>query len=160
MIHSLPSPTGLQILFNPNSGVRTSQGSFYMGMYLSCEPTAEEHENGLNGQWARQGLFEFEFELRSLNRRFVYGRKETHNQSFSSQQQIWGWPDFRVRDQISRFCKLKGEDGVVVICDIYSAPFTLVDPPLTLHRPIPNDLLDAMGGLLDECVFRFLLYRP
>jgi hypothetical protein len=50
-----------QILFYPNSG----QEGGYVSLYLSCEPTAEEKEQAINGKWVREGLFKFSFELKS-----------------------------------------------------------------------------------------------
>ncbi|KAG1765297.1 hypothetical protein EV702DRAFT_1051054 [Suillus placidus] len=62
-----------QILFYANSG--TEGGGF---------PTAEETDNAVDGKWVREGVYKFNFELRSLSKTALFNIKEAHNHSFSS----------------------------------------------------------------------------
>ena len=51
-----------QALFYPNSGHGGEDGS--ISLYLSCEPTDEEKDRAVNGEWVREGVYTFGFELR------------------------------------------------------------------------------------------------
>ena len=43
-------------------------------------------------------------------------------------------------------------DAILVICTITSSPAPPAPPPAIPRQPVPRDLLDAMGSLLDEYV--------
>ncbi|OBZ68962.1 hypothetical protein A0H81_11068 [Grifola frondosa] len=83
-----------QVLFYANSGSASSEGHFFVSLYLSCEPTAEEKENVVNGKWSRAGLFNFSFEIRNLQKTVLFASKEAHDHSFFYPgAQNWGLLD-------------------------------------------------------------------
>ncbi|OAX42125.1 hypothetical protein K503DRAFT_683973 [Rhizopogon vinicolor AM-OR11-026] len=140
-----------QILFYANSG---TEGGGFVSLYLSCEPTAEEKDNALDGKWVREGVYKFNFELRSLGKTILFNIKEAHNHSFSSKTANWGWCVFARRDHVyyhSNPCK--EQDAFLIICTITSSPTTPVHPPSTPTQLVPKDFLERVGSLLDDPLY-------
>ncbi|KAI0916772.1 hypothetical protein AcW2_007078 [Taiwanofungus camphoratus] len=152
-----------QILFYANSGNVNSEGHTFVSLYLSSEPTAEERENAVNGKWVREGLFKFGFELRNLQKNVLFNSKEAHDHSFSYRTQNWGWAQFARRDHVYyQSNPVRQQDAFLIICTISSSPTAPVPPPAIPRHPVPKDLLDAMGSLLDDPVYsdvEFILPR-
>ncbi|EMD31420.1 hypothetical protein CERSUDRAFT_163065 [Gelatoporia subvermispora B] len=140
-----------QILFYANSGTVNPDGHSFMSLYLACEPTAEEKEEAVDGKWIRQGLYRFGFELRNLQRTLVFNSKEAHDHSFSHKTQNWGWAQFARRDLVYyQTNSVRQQDALLIICNITSSPYPPAQPLAIPRQPVPRDLLDALGGLLDD----------
>ncbi|EIM86087.1 uncharacterized protein STEHIDRAFT_147607 [Stereum hirsutum FP-91666 SS1] len=143
-----------QILFYPNSGTGTvADGSGYISLFLSCEPTLEEKENAVNGRWVRDGLFRFTFELRNLSKQELFNSKEAHNHSFSWKTANWGWAQFARRDTVyySRH-NVKAQDAFVMVCTITTEPAS-PQPSSIPRMSVPKELLDAFGSMLDDPMY-------
>ncbi|KAI0045686.1 hypothetical protein FA95DRAFT_1495126 [Auriscalpium vulgare] len=146
-----------QVLFYANSGTTSgavTDTSGYISLFLSCEPTAEEKENALNGRWVRDGLFRFTFELHSQTKKDLFGVKEAHNHSFSYKTANWGWAQFARRDAVYYSRNIvKTHDTFVITCTISSMPLPPQPPPVIPRMPVPKDLLDSVGMLLDDPLY-------
>ncbi|KAG9051464.1 hypothetical protein FS837_006640 [Tulasnella sp. UAMH 9824] len=117
-----------RILLYPNSG---HEGGF-ISLYLSCEPTQEEKESAINGEWVRDGLFKFSFELKTANRAStgVFNTKEACDHAFSYKASNWGWGQFARRDTIYYSApQIRAADAFLIVCTITSSPVTPVPPP-------------------------------
>ncbi|KAI9573542.1 hypothetical protein HD554DRAFT_2202227 [Boletus coccyginus] len=140
-----------QILFYANSG--TESGGF-VSLYLSCEPTAAEKDNAIDGKWVREGVFKFSFELRSLAKTVLFNVKEAHNHSFSSKTANWGWAQFARRDQVYyHSTPVKESDAFLIICTITSSPQPPIQPPTTPTQLVPKSYLECVGALLDDPLY-------
>ncbi|KAH9925561.1 uncharacterized protein B0H18DRAFT_1008984 [Fomitopsis serialis] len=152
-----------QILFYPNSGGVSAEGASFISLYLSCEPTAEEKDNAIDGKWVREGVFKFGFELRNLQKNILFNSKEAHDHSFSHQTQNWGWAQFARRDMVYYLSNsVKQANAFLVICTITTSPSAPEPAPTVSRHVVPKALLDAMGGLLDDPVYsdvEFILPR-
>ncbi|THG99406.1 hypothetical protein EW026_g2935 [Hermanssonia centrifuga] len=140
-----------QILFYANSGTVNSEGHGFVSLYLSCEPTAEEKESAVNGKWVREGVYKFSFELRNMQKTVLFNSKEAHDHSFSYKTLNWGWAQFARRDAIyynSNTVRL--QDAILIICSITSTPTVPLVLPVIARQVVPKELLDVVGGLLDE----------
>ncbi|KAI8978849.1 hypothetical protein BD414DRAFT_421643 [Trametes punicea] len=142
-----------QIMFYANSGIVGTEGQIFVSVYLACEPTIAEKESGVNGKWSRDGLFNFSFEIRSLNKVVQFNMKEAHNHSFYYPgAQNWGWAQFARRDAIQQHNTVRQNDAVVIICSITSSPASPAPVPAIPRHSVPKDLLDTVGSLLDDPV--------
>lgn len=140
-----------QILFYANSG---TEGGGFVSLYLSCEPTAEEKDNAVDGKWVREGVYKFSFELRSLGKTVLFNIKEAHNHSFSSKTANWGWAQFARRDHVYYHSNaVKEQDAFLVICTITSSPATPAQPPSAPTQLVPKDFLERVGSLLDDPLY-------
>ncbi|OCH91934.1 hypothetical protein OBBRIDRAFT_870806 [Obba rivulosa] len=152
-----------QVLFYANSGTVNADGHGFISLYLACEPTAAEKEDAIDGKWVRQGVYRFGFELRNLQRTLVFNCKEAHDHSFSHSTQNWGWAQFARRDLVYfQTNSVRQQDALLIICNITSSPSPPAALPAIPRQPVPRDLLDAMGGLLDDPVYsdvEFILPR-
>ncbi|KAI0647708.1 hypothetical protein C8Q79DRAFT_951562 [Trametes meyenii] len=144
-----------QILFYPNAGIVGTDGQTFVSLYLACEPTAMERENAVNGKWSREGLFNFNFEIRNLNKTIQYNYKEAHDHSFYYPgAQNWGWAQFARRDAVYYQPSLtRQHDAFVITCSITSVPATPAKVPSIPRYTVPRDLLETVGGLLDDPVY-------
>ncbi|TDL22102.1 hypothetical protein BD410DRAFT_748785 [Rickenella mellea] len=137
-----------QILFYANSG---TEGGGYVSLYLSCEPTAEEKENAINSKWVREGLYKFTFELRNTAKTVLFNQKEAFDHSFSYKTANWGWAQFARRDAVYyQPAAVRHQDAFLITCSIASSPSPPAVPPPIPRQPVPKDLLDAVGALLDD----------
>ncbi|KAF9221575.1 hypothetical protein BS17DRAFT_784982 [Gyrodon lividus] len=140
-----------QILFYANSG---TEGGGFVSLYLSCEPTAEEKDNVIDGKWVREGVFKFSFELRSLGKTVLFNIKEAHNHSFSSKTANWGWAQFARRDHVYYHSgPVKEADALLIICTITSSLQPPIQPPNTPARLVPKYFLERVGALLDDPLY-------
>ncbi|KAG1772339.1 hypothetical protein EDD22DRAFT_860612 [Suillus occidentalis] len=140
-----------QILFYANSG---TEGGGYVSLYLSCEPTAEEKDNAVDGKWVRDGVYKFNFELRSLGKTALFNIKEAHNHSFSSKTANWGWAQFARRDNVYYHSNaVKEQDAFLIICTITSSPAVPAQPPSAPAQLVPKDFLERVGSLLDDPLY-------
>ncbi|KAG2362695.1 hypothetical protein BDR07DRAFT_1579515 [Suillus spraguei] len=140
-----------QILFYANSG---TEGGGFVSLYLSCEPTAEEKDNAVDGKWVREGVYKFNFELRSLGKTALFNIKEAHNHSFSSKTANWGWAQFARRDHVYYHSNaVKDQDAFLIICTITSSPAVPVQPPSAPAQLVPKDFLERVGSLLDDPLY-------
>ncbi|KAG2151344.1 hypothetical protein DEU56DRAFT_777393 [Suillus clintonianus] len=140
-----------QILFYANSG---TEGGGFVSLYLSCEPTAEEKDNAVDGKWVREGVYKFNFELRSLGKTALFNIKEAHNHSFSSKTANWGWAQFARRDHVYYHSNaVKEQDAFLVICTITSSPAAPAQPPSAPAQLVPKDFLERVGSLLDDPLY-------
>ncbi|KAG2155894.1 uncharacterized protein EDB93DRAFT_1335600 [Suillus bovinus] len=140
-----------QILFYANSG---TEGGGFVSLYLSCEPTAEEKDNAVDGRWVREGVYKFNFELRSLGKTALFNIKEAHNHSFSSKTANWGWAQFARRDHVYYHSNaVKDQDAFLIICTITSSPAVPVQPPTAPAQLVPKDFLERVGSLLDDPLY-------
>lgn len=140
-----------QILFYANSG---TEGGNFVSLYLSCEPTAEEKENAVDGKWVREGTYKFNFELRSLGKTQLFNIKEAHNHSFSSKTANWGWAQFARRDHVYyHSTTVKDQDAFLIICTITSSPQLPIQPPSAPAQLVPKDFLERVGALLDDPLY-------
>ncbi|GBE83235.1 hypothetical protein SCP_0502820 [Sparassis crispa] len=143
-----------QILFYANSGSANTEGQTFVSLYLSCEPTAEEKDNAVNGKWFREGVFKFGFELRNLQKNVLFNFKEAHDHSFSYKTQNWGWAQFARRDLVYyQPNAVRTQDAFLIVCTISSSPSPPIQPPAIPRHPVPRDLLNAIGSLLDDPVY-------
>ncbi|KAF9778754.1 hypothetical protein BJ322DRAFT_1092448 [Thelephora terrestris] len=165
-----------QVLFYANSGVTGTAASGanetstiegdedgFISLYLSCEPTAEERANSVNGKWVREGVFKFGFELRNVHRTVLFNSKEAVDHSFSFKTVNWGWAQFARRDAVYwQPHSVKGPDAFVIVCTITSSPAPPVQPPSIPRLPVPRDLLFSVGTMLDDPAYsdiEFILPR-
>ncbi|KZT09315.1 uncharacterized protein LAESUDRAFT_723049 [Laetiporus sulphureus 93-53] len=151
-----------QVLFYANSGSVSAEGHTYISLYLSCEPTAEELEDAVDSKWVRDGAYNFGFELRNLRKTVLISDKEAHDHSFTHQTQNWGWAQFARRNDVFNQPSVKQHDTVLVICSITTTPTSPTPPPAIPRRLVPRDLIDVMGGLLDDPIYsdvEFILPR-
>ncbi|KAG2112321.1 uncharacterized protein F5147DRAFT_81048 [Suillus discolor] len=140
-----------QILFYANSG---TEGGGFVSLYLSCEPTAEEKDNAVDGKWVREGVYKFNFELRSLGKTALFNIKEAHNHSFSSKTANWGWAQFARRDHVYYHSNaVKEQDAFLIICTITSSPAEPTQPPSAPAQLVPKDFLERVGSLLDDPLY-------
>ncbi|GJE88540.1 MATH domain-containing protein [Phanerochaete sordida] len=140
-----------QILFYPNSGIVNADGQGFVSLYLACEPTGEEKESAVNGKWTREGVYKFGFELRNVSKTILFNSKEANDHSFSWKTVNWGWAQFARRDTVYyQASTVRQADAILVICTITSSPVPPVALPSIPRQPVPKDLLDAMGSLLDD----------
>lgn len=140
-----------QILFYANSG---TEGGGFVSLYLSCEPTAEEKDNAVDGKWVREGVYKFNFELRSLGKTALFNIKEAHNHSFSSKTANWGWAQFARRDHVYYHSNaVKEQDAFLIICTITSSPTVPAQPPSAPVQLVPKDFLERVGSLLDDPLY-------
>lgn len=140
-----------QILFYANSG---TEGGGFVSLYLSCEPTAEEKDNAVDGKWVRDGVYKFNFELRSLGKTALFNIKEAHNHSFSSKTANWGWAQFARRDNVYYHSNaVKEQDAFLIICTITSSPAVPAQPPSAPAQLVPKDFLERVGSLLDDPLY-------
>ncbi|KAG1774866.1 hypothetical protein EV702DRAFT_974138 [Suillus placidus] len=140
-----------QILFYANSG---TEGGGFVSVYLSCEPTAEEKDNAVDGKWVREGVYKFNFELRSLGKTALFNIKEAHNHSFSSKTANWGWAQFARRDHVYYHSNaVKEQDAFLVICTITSSPAVPAQPSSAPAQLVPKDYLERVGSLLDDPLY-------
>ncbi|EKM51633.1 uncharacterized protein PHACADRAFT_101599 [Phanerochaete carnosa HHB-10118-sp] len=141
-----------QILFYPNAGIVNADGQGFVSLYLACEPTAEEKDNAVNGKrWVREGVYKFGFELRNPSRTILFNNKEANDHSFSWKTVNWGWAQFARRDTVFyQASSVRQADAMLITCTITSSPVPPVPPPAIPRQPVPKDLLDAMGSLLDD----------
>ncbi|KAF9241135.1 hypothetical protein BU15DRAFT_87359 [Melanogaster broomeanus] len=140
-----------QILFYANSG---TEGGGFVSLYLSCEPTAEEKDNAIDGKWVREGVFKFSFELRSLGKTILFNMKEAQNHSFSSKTANWGWAQFARRDHVYyHSTPVKETDAFLIICTITSSPRLPLQPPNAPAQLVPKDFLERVGTLLDDPLY-------
>ncbi|EPQ51070.1 hypothetical protein GLOTRDRAFT_81686 [Gloeophyllum trabeum ATCC 11539] len=143
-----------QILFYANSGTTANGEGGYVSLYLWCEPTAEEKENAVNGKWVREGRFRFSFELRNLAKMVMFNAKEAHDHSFSWKTANWGWAQFARRDTVYYLSNaVRMQDAFVIICTITSSPTPPSPPPPANRRSVPKDLLESVGGLLNDPLY-------
>lgn len=150
-----------QVLFYANSGppyTSTDTGSAssggYVSLFLSCEPTQEEKDAAFNGRWVREGLFRFTFELHSLKKKELFNVKEAHNHSFSHATANWGWAQFARREAVYYTRSIvKANDAFVITCTISSTPGPPTPSPLIHKSLVPKDLLESVGGLLDDPLY-------
>lgn len=140
-----------QILFYPNAGITNAEGHGFVSLYLACEPTAEEKETAVNGKWAREGVYKFGFEVRNLQRTIMFNSKEANDHSFTYKTVNWGWAQFFRRDLLfQQSTAVRQTDAIMIICTITSTPTPPMPPPANARQPVPKDLLDSMGSLLDD----------
>ncbi|KAI0669174.1 hypothetical protein C8Q78DRAFT_1042001 [Trametes maxima] len=144
-----------QILFYSNAGIVGTDGQTFVSLYLACEPTAVERENAVNGKWSREGLFNFNFEIRNLNKTIQYNYKEAHDHSFYYPgAQNWGWAQFARRDAVYYQPSLtRQHDAFIITCSITSVPAPPAKVPSIPRYIVPKDLLETVGGLLDDPVY-------
>ncbi|VDB84639.1 unnamed protein product [Peniophora sp. CBMAI 1063] len=145
-----------QILFYANAGTGTpgDPGSGHVSLFLSCEPTEEEKEAAaaLNGRWVRKGAYTFAFEVHDLAKKNLFVMKEAHNHSFSYKTANWGWAQFAPRnftDKVSR----ADRGAFLVTCTITGSPEPPKPASYIPRLPVPRDLLDSFGDLLDDPVY-------
>ncbi|KAI0769841.1 hypothetical protein C8Q74DRAFT_1201937 [Fomes fomentarius] len=144
-----------QILFYANSGNVGTDGQTFVSLYLACEPTTAERANAVNGKWSREGLFNFGFEIRNVPKTIQFNLKEAHDHSFYYPgAQNWGWAQFARRDAVYyQPATVRQQDAFAIICTITSAPATPAPAPAIPRYYVPKDLLDSMGGLLDDPMY-------
>ncbi|KAI0755290.1 hypothetical protein C8Q80DRAFT_1144109 [Daedaleopsis nitida] len=144
-----------QILFYANSGNVGTDGQTFVSLYLACEPTTAEKENAVNGKWSREGLFNFGFEIRNVQKTIQFNFKEAHDHSFYYPgAQNWGWAQFARRDAVYyQPATVRQQDAFMIICTITSSPVNPVPVPAIPRYPVPKDLLDSIGGLLDDPLY-------
>ncbi|KAF8236340.1 hypothetical protein L208DRAFT_1422001 [Tricholoma matsutake] len=148
-----------QILFYANAGIikeGSTEGSGYVSLYLSCEPTTEEKEAAMgdSGRWVRDGVYKFSFELRNIGKSVLYNLKEAKDHTFSHKTANWGWAQFAKRDTVYyQSNAVKTQDAFVIICSITSSPSPPVPPPVFPRQTVPKDLLDTVGALLDDPLY-------
>lgn len=156
-----------QVLFYANSGVTgtaasganetsTNEGDEdgFISLYLSCEPTAEEKANSVNGKWVRDGVFKFGFELRNVHRTVLFNSKEAVDHSFSFKTVNWGWAQFARRDAVYwQPNSVKGPDAFLIVCTITSSPAPPALQPSIPRMPVPRDLLLSVGAMLDDAAY-------
>ncbi|KAI1794804.1 hypothetical protein LXA43DRAFT_1072322 [Ganoderma leucocontextum] len=144
-----------QILFYANSGNVGTDGQTFVSLYLACEPTASEKDNSVNGKWSREGLFNFGFEIRNASKTMQFNLKEAHDHSFHYPgAQNWGWAQFARRDAVYyQPTSVKSQDAFIIICTITSSPASPAPVPPIPRYPVPRDLLDSMGGMLDDPLY-------
>ncbi|KAH9890071.1 hypothetical protein C8Q73DRAFT_653179 [Cubamyces lactineus] len=143
-----------QIMFYANSGIIGTEGQTFVSLYLGCEPTIAEKESGVNGKWERQGRFNFSFEIRSLSRIVQFNMKEAHEHSFYYPgAQNWGWAQFARRDAIMQHTTIRQNDALIIICSLTSIPAPPTPVAPIPRHPVPRDLLDTIGSLLDDPVY-------
>ncbi|KAI0357371.1 hypothetical protein OH77DRAFT_1422218 [Trametes cingulata] len=141
-----------QILFYANSGIVGTDGQTFVSLYLACEPTMAEKESAINGKWSREGLYNFNFEIRNLSKTIQFNFKEAHDHSFHHPgAQNWGWAQFARRDAVYYTPSIvRQQDAFLIICSITSAPAPPSPIPAIPRYKVPRDLLDSMGSLLDD----------
>ncbi|KAI0632493.1 hypothetical protein C8Q77DRAFT_1125977 [Trametes polyzona] len=144
-----------QILFYANAGIVGTDGQTWVSLYLACEPTTVEKENAVNGKWSREGLFNFNFEIRNLSKTIQFNYKEAHDHSFYYPgAQNWGWSQFSRRDVVYYQANtVRQHDAFLVICSITSTPSPPTPIPAIPPYVVPRNLLDTMGSLLDDPVY-------
>ncbi|EIN12541.1 hypothetical protein PUNSTDRAFT_118336 [Punctularia strigosozonata HHB-11173 SS5] len=133
------------------SALKTFESQGWVSIYLSCEPTPEELELGVDGRWTRQGIYNFQFILKTLGPKAqIFNTKEAHSHRFSSKTANWGWAQFARRDLVFYNCSaVKSADAFVIQCNITGTP----SAPLSSPPPgkfVPPSILDAVGSLLDD----------
>ncbi|KAM5538632.1 hypothetical protein V8D89_007661 [Ganoderma adspersum] len=144
-----------QILFYANSGNVGTEGQTFVSLYLACEPTSAEKDNSVNGKWSREGLFNFGFEIRNVSKTMQFNAKDAHDHSFHYPgAQNWGWAQFAKRDVVYyQATTVKSQDAFVIICTITSSLANPAPVPSIPRYPVPRDLLDSMGGMLDDPLY-------
>ncbi|KZV61512.1 hypothetical protein PENSPDRAFT_759388 [Peniophora sp. CONT] len=144
-----------QILFYANAGTGTPADSGHISLFLSCEPTDEEKEASaaLNGRWVRKGTFRFTFEIHDIHKKELFNVKEAQNHSFSYKTANWGWAQFARRDHLSHKPGIRAHDALIITCTITGSPERPTPPPAVPRLPVPKDLLDSFGALLDDPVY-------
>ncbi|PIL22908.1 hypothetical protein GSI_15604 [Ganoderma sinense ZZ0214-1] len=135
--------------------LRNLKNLFENSLYLACEPTAAEKDNSVNGKWSREGLFNFGFEIRNVSKTMQFNAKDAHDHSFHYPgAQNWGWAQFAKRDAVYyQATTVKSHDAFVIICTITSSPAIPAPVPPIPRYPVPRDLLDSMGGMLDDPLY-------
>ncbi|KAI5116435.1 hypothetical protein M0805_006249 [Coniferiporia weirii] len=145
-----------QILFYPNSG---TEGGQHISLYLSCEPTLCEKNNTTNGNWVREGLYKFSFELRNVARTVLFNQKEANDHSFSWKTANWGWAQFARRETVYyQPNTVRNHDAFLITCTISSSPVAPSVPPPVPQRPVPVELLDVVGSLLDDPTYSDVVF--
>ncbi|KAI0366633.1 hypothetical protein BV20DRAFT_971558 [Pilatotrama ljubarskyi] len=141
-----------QILFYANSGIVGTDGQTFVSLYLACEPTMAEKESAVNGKWSREGLYNFNFEIRNLSKTIQFNFKEAHDHSFYFPgAQNWGWAQFARRDAVFyQPSTVRQHDAFLIICSITSSPTPPAPVPAIPRYTVSRDLLDNMGSLLDD----------
>ncbi|KAI0820427.1 hypothetical protein BC628DRAFT_1330305 [Trametes gibbosa] len=149
-----------QILFYANAGIVGTDGQTWVSLYLACEPTTAEKENAVNGRWSREGLFNFNFEIRNPTKTIQFNFKEAHDHSFYYPgAQNWGWSQFARRDVVYYQANtVRQQDAFLVICSITATATPPAPVPSILPYTVPRDILDTVGALLDDPVYSDVVF--
>ncbi|KZV73242.1 hypothetical protein PENSPDRAFT_313183 [Peniophora sp. CONT] len=116
-----------QILFYANAGLGTSDDltSGHISLFLACEPTDEEKEAVVasDGQWVREGKYNFSFEIHDLHKKDLLVRKEAHKHSFLSKTANWGWAQLAKRDVVFyNRPSIREQDALIITCTVTRSP--------------------------------------
>ncbi|KAL1950799.1 hypothetical protein VTO73DRAFT_5923 [Trametes versicolor] len=144
-----------QVLFYVNAGIVGTDGQTWVSLYLACEPTLAEKENAVDGKWAREGLFNFNFEIRNPSKTIQFNYKEAHDHSFYYPgAQNWGWSQFARRDVVYYQANtVRQHDAFLVICAITVSAAPPAPIPTIPPYTVPMNLLDTMGSLMDDPIY-------
>ncbi|KAI0036478.1 hypothetical protein K488DRAFT_41045 [Vararia minispora EC-137] len=144
-----------QVLFYANAGTGSALDSTsgHISLFLSCEVSA----TGIliilcvHSRWIREGVWKFTFEIYDLAKSQQFNMKEAQNHTFSYKTANWGWAQFSRRDTVyySRNA-VKNADAFLITCTISGRPAPPAPPSAIPRLLVPKDLLDAVGGLLDD----------
>ncbi|KAI0771134.1 hypothetical protein BD413DRAFT_551227 [Trametes elegans] len=90
-----------------------------------------------------------------MSKTVQYNFKEAHDHSFYYPgAQNWGWAQFARRDAVYyQPSYARQQDAFIVICSITAAPALPAPVPAIPRHPVPKDLLDTVGSLLDDPVY-------
>lgn len=94
---------------------------------LFPQPTSQERNSKLAGQWTRKGLWWFKFEIRPAPtaanpKPDPIASKDASDHTFAVKTANWGWQAFAKRDLVFLHPSVMTTDSFVIVCTIQAQP--------------------------------------